>query len=316
MDQNQEPQQEPRTSGQSSVSKLDDLAKFIEDETGEPCSADDILHVKFATNDTCLTRSFADAVAVLDAKWAEMQPGRYKTLTEDSEDESWMRGFSYAKEFLRDAMPAHTEAISQPLADDSLPSLRDLVGMFAEPKPKPEFTISADEEHYHGCFESIEDAIEEASQGCAYETFWVGECEQPRQPELYWNADDWLELVGCQDEYQGEYAEDWDDSTAEDHEELEEEVRKVMAEWLDRKKLRPKFFIVRDATKYIVRNGTVFKIGTDGEQETLAAIIKDRIENDEIVDFESSEICKCGNPSAFNSKTGKYIGCCDDCLPF
>jgi hypothetical protein len=72
----------------------------------------------------------------------------------------------------------------------------------------------------------------------------VGVNVQPTQPEMLWFADDWLEHVSVQDEFGGEWAEDWDGSTEEQREELEKEVRDVMAKWLDRHDLRPTFFSV------------------------------------------------------------------------
>lgn len=121
------------------------------------------------------------------------------------------------------------------------------------------FAISTDEERYEGSYETIEDAIEEAANGYAYETFWVGECVPPPQPETLWRAYDWLEHVSCQDSYGGDYAEDWDDSTVEQMAELENEVQAVMAAWLDRHKLRPRFFLVEDAVKYVVVDGKPVK---------------------------------------------------------
>lgn len=121
------------------------------------------------------------------------------------------------------------------------------------------FAISSDEERYEGSYETIEEAIEEAANGYAHETFWVGKCVPPTQPEQWWDAADWLEHVSCQDSYGGEYAEDWDDSTTEQREELEKEVRAAMASWLDRHKLRPRFFLVEDAVRYVVVDGKPVK---------------------------------------------------------
>lgn len=121
------------------------------------------------------------------------------------------------------------------------------------------FAISTDEERYEGSYATIEEAIEEAANGYAYEAFWVGRCVPPTQPEELWDAADWLEYVSCQDSYGGEFAEDWDDSTDEQREELEKEVRAVMASWLDRHKLRPCFFVVKDAVKYVVVDGKPVK---------------------------------------------------------
>jgi hypothetical protein len=121
------------------------------------------------------------------------------------------------------------------------------------------YAISTDEEQYEGSYETVEDAIEDAANGYAHEVFWVGKCVPPPQPESMWRADDWLEHVSCQDSYAGDYAECWDDSTAEQQAELENEVQAVMAAWLDRHKLRPRFFLVEDAVKYVVVDGKPVK---------------------------------------------------------
>lgn len=119
------------------------------------------------------------------------------------------------------------------------------------------FAISTDEENFTGTYGTIEEAIDEAANGYAYEKFWIGECVPPIQPEDLWSAEDWLEHVSVQDDYAGEWAEDWDGSTREQRKELEQTVRKVMAEWLDRHKLRPRHFNVVNVVRYIVVEGVV-----------------------------------------------------------
>lgn len=121
---------------------------------------------------------------------------------------------------------------------------------------EPRYSWSVNEEHYHGDFATVEDAIEEAAaEEPDAEAVFVGEKDSPIQPEDWWNADDWLEHVSCQDEYSGEFAEDWDNSTKEQQSELEAEVRKVMATWLDRHNLRPGFWLIRKAKKYLKNEG-------------------------------------------------------------
>lgn len=122
------------------------------------------------------------------------------------------------------------------------------------------FAVSTDEENFIGSYATIEEAVEEAANGYAYEKFWIGECGPPTQPEELWYAEDWLEHVSCQDDYAGEWAEDWDGSTKEQREELEQGVRKVMAEWLDRHKLRPRHFNVVNIMEYHVVDGIVEKL--------------------------------------------------------
>lgn len=76
---------------------------------------------------------------------------------------------------------------------------------------------------------------------------WIGQDRPPTQPEAFWRANDWLDHVSCQDDYSLECAEGWDCSTKEQRRELEEQVRSVMAAWLDRHGLRPRFFLVESA---------------------------------------------------------------------
>ena len=106
------------------------------------------------------------------------------------------------------------------------------------------YCYSHDEETFHGDFPTYEAAVEAGRSDAGDRPVFVGEAVPPTQPEDWWNAEDWLEHVSVQDEYSGDWAEDWDNSTKEQREELEREVRAVMAAWLDRHDLRPKFFNV------------------------------------------------------------------------
>lgn len=99
------------------------------------------------------------------------------------------------------------------------------------------WSISTDEENYHGTFDTAEEAIEEGKQYGG--TFWVGQCTDPMPPEEIWDAGDWLEQVRCHDDYSGDWAEGAVSPNKEQCRELEGEVRKVMAAWLDRHGLRP-----------------------------------------------------------------------------
>ncbi len=121
------------------------------------------------------------------------------------------------------------------------------------------FAISSNEERYEGSYETIEEAIEEAANGYAYETFWVGKCVPPTQPEQWWDAADWLEHVSCQDS-------------------LQRRICRRLGRFHDRAtrgigegspcgngilvrphKLRPRFFLVEDAVKYVVVDGKPVK---------------------------------------------------------
>lgn len=107
------------------------------------------------------------------------------------------------------------------------------------------WAVSSDGERFgHEDFASREEAIREGVIAYGGQSFYVGRIERPTQPEEWFEAEDWLELVSGQDEYAGDHAEDWDNSTPEQRAELTEEIRKVMAAWLDRHRLRPTFWNV------------------------------------------------------------------------
>lgn len=120
------------------------------------------------------------------------------------------------------------------------------------------YSLSWDGETYYGEYETKQEAEQAGFDDDEYFKergwFWVGECVPPAQPEDLWNAEDWLEHVSCQDEYCAEWAEDWDQSTREQREELEREVRGVMAAWLDRHGLRPRFWNIENPYKVNVPN--------------------------------------------------------------
>jgi hypothetical protein len=107
------------------------------------------------------------------------------------------------------------------------------------------WAISSNGENY-GCttFPTEDAAITEGMEYYAGEPFYVGKLEEPPQPEEFFGCDDWLDHVSCQDDYAGDHADGWDCSTEEQRDELDKEVRKVLAAWLDRHNLRPTFFNV------------------------------------------------------------------------
>ena len=108
------------------------------------------------------------------------------------------------------------------------------------------YSYSHDEEHYHGEFDSPEEALAESGEDAAF----VGENRPPTPPEDFWRAEDWLEHVSVQDDYSVYAADGWDESTRKQRAELEGEVRKVLAAWLDRHDLRPKFWLVDNVKRY------------------------------------------------------------------
>jgi hypothetical protein len=120
-----------------------------------------------------------------------------------------------------------------------------------------QYAFSTDEERYTGGFGSLEAACAEAAAVVGVDgRFWAGEAVPPPQPETVWRADRWLEEAGEQDAYCGDWAVDWDRSTKEQRAELEREVRAVMAAWLDRHGLRPRFFNVEHPQEFHVTDET------------------------------------------------------------
>jgi hypothetical protein len=119
------------------------------------------------------------------------------------------------------------------------------------------FAYSFNGENYTGGHTTREDAIAEAkAEADDHTRFYTGRCVPPQQPEDFWNAEDWLDHVSCQDEYGSDWADGWDDSTAAQRAELETEVRAVMAAWLDRHKLRPGFFTIDDEQEHEIEEPT------------------------------------------------------------
>lgn len=117
------------------------------------------------------------------------------------------------------------------------------------------YATSTNEEDFSGEYDTLQEALDEAAVGYAYTTFWVGVMANPTQPEEFWSAEDWLEHVSVQDSYNTEWSDGWDTSTKEQREELEAEIRPILAKWLDKYKLRPDFFTVTDVVKYEVEDG-------------------------------------------------------------
>jgi hypothetical protein len=124
-----------------------------------------------------------------------------------------------------------------------------------EAPPQPcdqigKWSLSTDEEAYHGMFDSEEEAI---AEGKATETgsFYVGKCIRPIQPEMLFHdmaVDDWLERVWDHEDYSGDWAEGQVSPTKYEILVLAEQIRPVIAAWLDRQKLRPTFFIIDPKT--------------------------------------------------------------------
>ena len=130
------------------------------------------------------------------------------------------------------------------------------------------YSISTDEETYNGNYETIEEALEEASVGYAHTIFWLGTCRVPRQPEKFIDVDGMLDGLGDgHEDWGGEWAE-WDGPTAAQIAALQKEFEEVMAAWLDRHKLRPRWFCIDDAVKYVVIDGVTQKAADEESEPT------------------------------------------------
>jgi hypothetical protein len=99
-------------------------------------------------------------------------------------------------------------------------------------------------ESYSGGFTSWREAALEAFHGTDDSSVWVGRCEPPIDPESFIDADFLIEHIQVQDEYNHEWAEGWPGATQEQEDELTDAVRAVLAEWLDRHGLRPRFYTI------------------------------------------------------------------------
>ena len=112
-----------------------------------------------------------------------------------------------------------------------------------------------DEEMYHGCYDTPEEAAEEGALGdgdCDYETVTVG---QYRAPEVlaYVDADHVLEHITCQDDYCHDFADGALDCTKEKKAELTEALQETVRLWLDRHDLWPRFGLVDEIRKITVK---------------------------------------------------------------
>jgi hypothetical protein len=119
-----------------------------------------------------------------------------------------------------------------------------------------QYAYSTDEESevFHGRFDSREEASADAFKDPAMNCVWIGEIVDPIQPEDHVDADLLLEHVACQDDYEGEIADQWPESSKEQEEELTGEIRKTFAGWLDRHELRPTHYVIeRDSIQKVER---------------------------------------------------------------
>lgn len=110
---------------------------------------------------------------------------------------------------------------------------------------------STDGELFTGECETREQAIADGRVECdKVSKYYVGRYTKVDQPEELFDAGDFINHVSEQDSYLGEYADNWDMSTNEQRKELTEILRAAIAGWLDKHKLRPKFWLVECVTAH------------------------------------------------------------------
>lgn len=111
------------------------------------------------------------------------------------------------------------------------------------------WAYSRDQEQYHGDFATWWDAVLGGLPRDADDSagVWVGKCEPPWPPEDHGFADVVIEHIQEQDDYRGEWADDWPGASKEQYAELEALLSAALAGWLDKHGLRPKFFTVPES---------------------------------------------------------------------
>lgn len=113
------------------------------------------------------------------------------------------------------------------------------------------YAYSADEERYTGPYDS---QIEAAATGFIDEEdsdeIYVGEIVPPTPPENLVDASTLIEAVQNNEDYLGEWAEEWPDANKDRVQELTYAVRKVFATWLDEHNLRPTHFTVENVKQF------------------------------------------------------------------
>lgn len=124
---------------------------------------------------------------------------------------------------------------------------------------KVKYAHSSDGEIYHGEFDTPEEAAAEGLAGHDpdFARTWVGEIRPPAAPEKIAAscAETLLENIDDDDDYQGEWAEDWLETTPAQINDLQERLCKTIGEWFDAHNLRPKFFNIEDAEEWVMDEG-------------------------------------------------------------
>jgi hypothetical protein len=108
------------------------------------------------------------------------------------------------------------------------------------------WSLSGDEESYFGVFDSAEEAIVEGRAVYGGRKFWIGQAVPPVAPETLFDEgsiESWIDREVLEhDDYAGEWAEGSVAATREQRVELAEQIRPLIAAWLDKYCLRPTHF--------------------------------------------------------------------------
>lgn len=121
-----------------------------------------------------------------------------------------------------------------------------------------QYSMSFDEENYNLRFDTLEEAVAEAANRCLESDdtkFWIGEIVPPRQPEEFFSLEDVIENADGHEDYGGEWAADWYIANREQVKEVEASVKAVIGAWLDKHKLRPKFWNIDGSRRYDMVDG-------------------------------------------------------------
>lgn len=111
-----------------------------------------------------------------------------------------------------------------------------------------QYCYSFDGEYYHGCYDTEEEAIEEAKKESDAEEVWVGTCEEP---DLNWNTneeyiiDSMAEQLG--DEV-GEAAENFE-VTDEEQSVLAKMIDETVKTWIEQEGIKPQCYAVLNEHK-------------------------------------------------------------------
>jgi hypothetical protein len=112
---------------------------------------------------------------------------------------------------------------------------------------KDTWGISGDGENFYGTLPSPEVAIHEGQALYPDEPFWIGRFIDADPPEALWDGETWLDDLLTHQHYNHALGQDWADNIPTPAlEELQIEIRSVIARWIDRHNLQPDFEVVED----------------------------------------------------------------------